>query len=44
VVQGGVIFCCDAFDPRPLTPEQLAAFMETEIARWTPIAQAAMKK
>ena len=34
----------DAFDPRPLTPEQLTAFMETETARWTPIAQAAMKK
>ena len=34
----------DAFDPKPLTPEQLAAFMETETARWTPIAQAAMKK
>jgi tripartite-type tricarboxylate transporter receptor subunit TctC len=34
----------DGFDPKPLTPEQLAAFMETEIARWPPIAQAAMKK
>ena len=34
----------DAFDPKPLTPEQLAAFMEAETARWTPIAQAAMKK
>jgi tripartite-type tricarboxylate transporter receptor subunit TctC len=34
----------DAFDPKPLTPEQLAAFMQTETARWTPIAQAAMKK
>jgi tripartite-type tricarboxylate transporter receptor subunit TctC len=34
----------DAFDPRPLTPEQLTAFMATETARWTPIAQAAMKK
>jgi tripartite-type tricarboxylate transporter receptor subunit TctC len=34
----------DAFDPKPLTPEQVAAFMETETARWTPIAQAAMKK
>jgi tripartite-type tricarboxylate transporter receptor subunit TctC len=34
----------DAFDPKPLTPEQLAAFMETETARWTPIAQEAMKK
>ena len=30
----------DAFDPKPLTPEQLAAFMEAETARWTPIAQA----
>ena len=34
----------DAFDPKPLTPDQLAAFMETETARWTPIAQEAMKK
>jgi tripartite-type tricarboxylate transporter receptor subunit TctC len=34
----------DAFDPKPLTPEQLLAFMEAETARWTPIAQAAMKK
>lgn len=34
----------DAFDPKPLTPEQLAAFFESEIARWTPVAQAAMKK
>lgn len=34
----------DAFDPKPLTPEQLMAFMESETARWTPIAQAAMKK
>jgi tripartite-type tricarboxylate transporter receptor subunit TctC len=34
----------DAFDPKPLTPEQLAAFMQSETARWTPIAQAAMKK
>ena len=34
----------DAFDPKPLTPEQLAAFMAAETARWTPIAQAAMKK
>ena len=30
----------DAFDPKPLTPEQLAASMEAETARWTPIAQA----
>ncbi len=34
----------DAFDPKPLTPEQVAAFMAAETARWTPIAQAAMKK
>ena len=34
----------DAFDPKPLTPDELAAFMETETARWTPIAQEAMKK
>ncbi len=34
----------DAFDPRPLTPEQLVAFMEAETARWTPIAQDASKK
>ncbi|MSP45214.1 MAG: tripartite tricarboxylate transporter substrate binding protein [Xanthobacteraceae bacterium] len=34
----------DAFDPRPLTPEQLVAFMEAETARWTPIAQDAIKK
>jgi len=34
----------DAFDPKPLTPEQLVAFMQSETARWTPIAQAAMKK
>src|SRR6476659_9758512 len=34
----------DAFDPKPLTPDKLAAFMETETARWTPIAQAAMQK
>jgi tripartite-type tricarboxylate transporter receptor subunit TctC len=34
----------DPFDPKPLTAEQLAAFMETETARWTPIAQEAMKK
>jgi tripartite-type tricarboxylate transporter receptor subunit TctC len=34
----------DAFDPKPLTPDELAAFLETETARWTPIAQAATKK
>ena len=34
----------DAFDPRPLTPEQIVAFMEAETARWTPIAQDASKK
>jgi len=35
----------DAFDPKPLTPEQLIAFMQSEIARWTPIAQdAGMKR
>jgi tripartite-type tricarboxylate transporter receptor subunit TctC len=33
----------DAFDLKALTPDQLAAFMELETARWTPIAQAAMK-
>jgi tripartite-type tricarboxylate transporter receptor subunit TctC len=34
----------DAFDPKPLTPDELAAFMAAETARWTPIAQAAMQK
>lgn len=35
----------DAFDPKPLTPDQLMAFMQSEIARWTPIAQdAGMKR
>jgi tripartite-type tricarboxylate transporter receptor subunit TctC len=34
----------DAFDPRPLTPDQVEAFFQAEAARWTPIAQAAMKK
>ena len=34
----------DAFDPKPLSPEQVGAFFEAEIARWTPVAQAAMKK
>jgi tripartite-type tricarboxylate transporter receptor subunit TctC len=34
----------DAFDPKPLTPEQVEAFFAAEAARWTPVAQAAMKK
>jgi tripartite-type tricarboxylate transporter receptor subunit TctC len=35
----------DAFDPKPMTPAQLTAFMTSETARWTPIAQqAGMKK
>lgn len=35
----------DAFDPKPMTPDQLVAFTREETARWTPIAQAAgMKK
>jgi tripartite-type tricarboxylate transporter receptor subunit TctC len=34
----------DAFDLKALTPEQLADFYRSETARWTPIAQAAIKK
>jgi len=35
----------DAFDPKPLTPDQLMAFMQSETARWAPIAQdAGMKR
>jgi len=35
----------DAFDAKPMTPQQLTAFMTSETARWTPIAQqAGMKK
>jgi len=34
----------DAFEPKPLTPDQLSAFMASELARWTPIAQAAATK
>jgi tripartite-type tricarboxylate transporter receptor subunit TctC len=35
----------DAFDPKPMTPAQIAAFFASETARWTPIArQAGMKK
>ena len=34
----------DAFDPKPLTPEQVSAFMASELARWTPVAQAAATK
>jgi tripartite-type tricarboxylate transporter receptor subunit TctC len=34
----------DAFDPKPMTPEQLVAFMASETARWKPIAQAAGMK
>lgn len=34
----------DAFDPKSLTPGQLAAFMQSEIARGAPIAQAAGMK
>jgi tripartite-type tricarboxylate transporter receptor subunit TctC len=34
----------DAFDLKALTPEQLSEFYKAETARWTPIAQAAIKK
>lgn len=34
----------DAFEPKPLTPDQLSAFMASELARWTPVAQAAATK
>jgi tripartite-type tricarboxylate transporter receptor subunit TctC len=34
----------DAFDPKPMTPEQVVAFMAAETARWKPIAQAAGMK
>ena len=34
----------DAFEPKPMTPDELMAFMQSETARWTPIAQAAIKK
>jgi tripartite-type tricarboxylate transporter receptor subunit TctC len=34
----------DAFDPKPLKPEQVEAFFKAEAERWTPVAQAAMKK
>ena len=34
----------DAFEPKPLTPDQLSAFMASELARWTPVAQAAVTK
>jgi tripartite-type tricarboxylate transporter receptor subunit TctC len=34
----------DAFDPKPMTPEQLAAHMASETERWRPIAQAAGMK
>jgi tripartite-type tricarboxylate transporter receptor subunit TctC len=34
----------DAFDPKPLKPEQVEAFFAAETERWTPIARAAMKK
>jgi hypothetical protein len=34
----------DAFDPKPLTPEQVEAFFAAEAARWVPVARAAMNK
>ncbi len=34
----------DAFDPKPMTPEQLTAYMASETARWAPIARAAGTK
>jgi tripartite-type tricarboxylate transporter receptor subunit TctC len=34
----------DAFDLKALTPAQVTAFFQAEAARWTPIAQAAIKK
>jgi tripartite-type tricarboxylate transporter receptor subunit TctC len=35
----------DAFEPKPMTPDELMAFMQSETARWTPIAQdAGMKR
>jgi len=35
----------DAFESKPMTPDELMAFMRSEAARWTPIAQdAGMKR
>ncbi|MEW6454099.1 MAG: tripartite tricarboxylate transporter substrate binding protein [Pseudomonadota bacterium] len=34
----------DAFEPKPLTSDQLSAFIASELARWTPVAQAAATK
>jgi tripartite-type tricarboxylate transporter receptor subunit TctC len=35
----------DAFDPKEFTPEQLAAYFESEMKRWAPVAQdAGMKR
>jgi tripartite-type tricarboxylate transporter receptor subunit TctC len=34
----------DAFDPKPLTPEQVEVFFKAEAERWSPVARAAMKK
>jgi tripartite-type tricarboxylate transporter receptor subunit TctC len=34
----------DAFDPKPLLPEQVEAFFAAEAQRWVPVAQAAIKK
>ncbi|AMN39448.1 Bug family tripartite tricarboxylate transporter substrate binding protein [Rhodoplanes sp. Z2-YC6860] len=34
----------DAFDPKPLLPDQVGAFFAAEAQRWVPVAQAAMKK
>jgi tripartite-type tricarboxylate transporter receptor subunit TctC len=34
----------DAFDPKPLTPEQVEAFFASEAQRWVPVARDAMKR
>lgn len=34
----------DAFNPIPMTPEQIVSFMEAETARWKPVAQEAGMK
>ncbi len=34
----------DAFEPKPLTPEQVEVFFAIAAKMWTPVAQAAMKK
>src|SRR5262249_12437871 len=34
----------EAFNPQPMTPSELTAFMASERVRWAPIAQAAVIK